>query len=63
MTSMSGSALTRYAESTPSSRALFERAARVLPAGVSYAIRDVSPHPFYVDRAAGARLTDVDGNV
>lgn len=56
-------ALTRYAEATPTSRALFERAARVLPAGVSYAIRDVSPHPFYVDRASGARLTDVDGNV
>ena len=53
----------RYAEATPTSRALFERAARVLPAGVSYAIRDIAPYPFYVARAAGCRLTDVDGNI
>jgi glutamate-1-semialdehyde 2,1-aminomutase len=54
---------TPYADVTAVSRALFQRAARVMPAGVSYAIRDLSPHPFYVDRAAGCRLTDVDGNV
>jgi len=49
--------------STDSSRALFERALRVLPAGVSYAIRDIAPYPFYVARASGCRLTDVDGNL
>ncbi len=45
----------------PGSRAWFERARRVLPGGVSYAIRDFAPHPFYVTRAAGSRLYDVDG--
>ena len=63
MKTLSSEPLAHYAATTPRSRALFERAARVLPAGVSYAIRDVAPHPFYVDRAAGCRLTDVDGNV
>ncbi len=43
------------------SRAWFERAGHVLPGGVSYAIRDLAPHPFYVTRAAGSRLYDVDG--
>ncbi len=63
MTIVPADGLTRYAAATAGSRALFERARRVLPGGVSYAIRDVSPHPFYVDRAEGCRLTDVDGNV
>jgi glutamate-1-semialdehyde 2,1-aminomutase len=45
------------------SRQYFERARRVMPAGLSNAIRDVAPIPFYVDRASGARLYDVDGNV
>lgn len=60
---LSSDTLAHYAATTPRSRALFERAARVLPGGVSYVIRDVSPHPFYIDRAAGCRLADVDGNV
>ncbi len=55
--SSSSSYLTR----TPDSRAWFERAGRVLPGGVSYAIRDLAPYPFYVARASGSRLYDVDG--
>jgi glutamate-1-semialdehyde 2,1-aminomutase len=47
---------------TTRSRAFFERAQRVLPGGVSYAIRDLAPYPFYVQRASGSRLWDVDGN-
>jgi glutamate-1-semialdehyde 2,1-aminomutase len=50
------------ADTTPASRRLFERAQSVLPGGVSYAIRDMPPYPFYVDRASGSRLWDVDGN-
>jgi glutamate-1-semialdehyde 2,1-aminomutase len=42
---------------------LFERAKKVLPAGVSYGIRDIIPHPFFVKNAKGVKLTDVDGNV
>ncbi|MFB3854155.1 MAG: aspartate aminotransferase family protein [Vicinamibacterales bacterium] len=52
----------RYRELTPGSQKLFERAQRVLPGGVSYQIRDLPPYPFYVSRAAGARVYDVDGN-
>jgi glutamate-1-semialdehyde 2,1-aminomutase len=55
--------LESYEEKTPGSKALFERAGRVLPAGVSYGIRDVKPYPFYVVEAKGCKLTDVDGNV
>ncbi len=47
---------------TPRAREWANRARRVLPGGVSYAIRDLAPHPFYVDRAKGARVFDVDGN-
>ena len=52
-----------YEEKTERSRGLYARAGKVLPAGVSYAIRDITPHPFYIAEAKGANLTDVDGNV
>jgi glutamate-1-semialdehyde 2,1-aminomutase len=55
--------LKSYEEKTPRSKGLFGRARKVLPAGVSYAIRDITPYPFYVARAEGCKLTDVDGNV
>jgi glutamate-1-semialdehyde 2,1-aminomutase len=42
---------------------LYERAKRVLPAGVSYGIRYYEPYPFYTARAHGCKLYDVDGNV
>lgn len=52
-----------YFKKTPNSNSIFQRACRVLPGGVSYSIRDLIPHPFYVDHASGSRLYDVDGNV
>jgi glutamate-1-semialdehyde 2,1-aminomutase len=52
----------QYSDRTPTSRKWFERAGRVLPGGVSYAIRDIPPYPFYVTRAAGSRVFDADGN-
>jgi glutamate-1-semialdehyde 2,1-aminomutase len=51
-----------YISNTSKSRALYERAKKVLPAGVSYSIRYFEPYPFYVARAEGSRLYDVDGN-
>ncbi|MGC8895728.1 MAG: aspartate aminotransferase family protein [Candidatus Bathyarchaeia archaeon] len=51
-----------YTSKTPKSKALYERAKRVLPAGVSYAIRYFEPYPFYVAKAKGSKLYDVDGN-
>lgn len=45
------------------SKQLYERARKVLPAGVSYFIRYFEPYPFYVNWAKGSKLRDVDGNV
>ena len=55
-------ALKRYASETLKSGRLYERARRVLPAGVSYIIRYFEPYPFYTAKANGSRLFDVDGN-
>ena len=52
-----------YERRTPTSKAVYERASKVLPGGVSYLIRDVEPHPFYVSEASGCRVRDVDGNI
>jgi glutamate-1-semialdehyde 2,1-aminomutase len=54
---------TSYAGRTPKSSALFERAQKVEPAGVSYKIRSIDPYSFFVKESNGARLIDVDGNV
>jgi glutamate-1-semialdehyde 2,1-aminomutase len=52
-----------YITRTPQSRALFERARKVEPAGVSYRLRDFEPYPFFVKESKGAQLIDLDGNV
>ncbi len=44
------------------SRALAARAATVFPSGVTHDARAFSPFPIYVERAAGPRKWDVDGN-
>jgi glutamate-1-semialdehyde 2,1-aminomutase len=44
---------------------LFEEAAELMPGGVSSPVRSfgaVGSHPFFVARAQGATITDVDGN-
>ncbi|MEM3577422.1 MAG: aspartate aminotransferase family protein [Candidatus Bathyarchaeia archaeon] len=51
-----------YISRTAKSRALYERAKRVLPAGVSYGIRFFEPYPFYTAKAKGSKLYDADGN-
>jgi glutamate-1-semialdehyde 2,1-aminomutase len=51
-----------YISKTPKSKVLFERAEKVLPAGVSYGIRYFEPYPFYTIKAKGSKLYDVDGN-
>jgi glutamate-1-semialdehyde 2,1-aminomutase len=48
---------------TINSKRFFKRACQVLPGGVTYGIRDLSPHPFYVSHASENKLYDVDGNV
>lgn len=51
-----------YAEARPKSKALFERAQRVFPSGITHDGRNLKPFPFYVSHAAGTRKWDVDGN-
>ena len=46
---------------TPRSKELYDRACKVLPAGVSYGIRALPPYPFYVKEAQGVQLQDVVG--
>jgi glutamate-1-semialdehyde 2,1-aminomutase len=54
---------TDYSLKTAASRAVYQRARRVLPAGVSYFIRYFEPYPFYVNWAKGSRIRDIDGNL
>ena len=51
-----------FEQKTTKSRELYDRALRILPAGVSYRMRLVEPYPFYVDSARGSKVIDVDGN-
>ena len=51
-----------YEERTRASRAMFERACKVEPAGVSYKNRFFEPYPFFVKKSKGATIIDLDGN-
>jgi glutamate-1-semialdehyde 2,1-aminomutase len=53
----------KYIDRTPRSKKLFQRAKKVLPSGVTYGLRAINPHPFYLKKAKGVKLYDVDGNV
>jgi glutamate-1-semialdehyde 2,1-aminomutase len=44
------------------SRALHERASKVMPSGVGGQSQHRLPHPIYIHRARGSRLYDRDGN-
>jgi glutamate-1-semialdehyde 2,1-aminomutase len=44
------------------SAALYERATKTFPSGVTHDSRYAAPFPIYVTRAAGSRKWDVDGN-
>ncbi|MDX1447454.1 MAG: aspartate aminotransferase family protein, partial [Acidimicrobiia bacterium] len=52
----------RYVERTPTSAALHERARLSMPGGDTRTVISFTPHPVYMDDAAGCWLTDVDGN-
>jgi len=56
--------LALFRDRTPRSRALFERARAHLHDGVpmSWMVRWAGAHPLFVERASGARFTDVDGH-
>jgi glutamate-1-semialdehyde 2,1-aminomutase len=47
---------------TPGSKALYERAARVMPEGVGSSFQAWDPYPVYLREGKGSRVWDVDGN-
>jgi glutamate-1-semialdehyde 2,1-aminomutase len=51
-----------YRAKHPGSAALAERARRSIPGGITHDIRHLRPFPTYIERCAGSRKWDVDGN-
>jgi len=51
-----------YKSKTIGSKLIYERTLNVLPAGVTYAIRSLTSYPFYVKKASGPYIWDVDDN-
>ncbi len=51
-----------YERKTPTSKRIFERAYKVIPGGICHNIRYFPPYPFYVEKAEGPYIWDVDGN-
>ena len=51
-----------YVKRTKKSRAHHEKAKKLIPAGVESNVRYFPPYPFYVKRAQGAYIYDLDGN-
>jgi len=51
-----------YEKKTPKSKALYDEARGLFPGGVQHNIRFFTPYPFYVDKAKGQHLYDVDGS-
>jgi glutamate-1-semialdehyde 2,1-aminomutase len=54
--------LKNYQLKTEKSRNLYSRAVKVFPGGISHNIRYFEPYPFFVNKAKGKQLQDVDGN-
>ncbi len=54
--------MVNFIAKTPKSKAIYLRAKKVLPAGVTYGIRYFEPYPFFAAKAHGSKLWDVDGN-
>jgi glutamate-1-semialdehyde 2,1-aminomutase len=50
-----------YRRTTPSSRALHERAVKAMPGGTTRTTTYFDPYPLYIDRGEGCRIWDVDG--
>src|SRR6267143_2106663 len=50
-----------YRQTTPSSRAMHERAVKVMPGGTTRTTTYFDPHPLYIERGEGCRIWDADG--
>ena len=51
-----------YRQTHPKAQALYERARKAIPGGVTHDIRHLVPFPIYAERAAGPRKWDIDGH-
>jgi glutamate-1-semialdehyde 2,1-aminomutase len=51
----------RYRRATPGSKALWDRATRIMPSGVSASIKYFAPYPVYLESGIGGTVRDVDG--
>ncbi len=51
-----------YNEKTSKSCALFEKAIKLIPGGICHNLRYFPPYPFYVEKAEGPYIWDIDGN-
>jgi glutamate-1-semialdehyde 2,1-aminomutase len=54
--------LALFEKRTPKSKALFERASKSMPFGVTSSFQAGDPYPIYLAEGHGSRVTDVDGN-
>ena len=51
-----------YRKKTTLSENLFKRAREVMPGGISHNIHYFPPYPFFIKKAKGSKIWDVDGN-
>jgi len=51
-----------YRLKTPLSENLFKRAKAVMPGGISHNIHYFPPYPFFIKKAKGSKIWDMDGN-
>jgi len=51
-----------YRQKTPISENLFKRAKEVMPGGIAHNLHYFPPYPFFVKKATGSKIWDVDGN-
>lgn len=61
-TATASTILDAYHRRTPTSARLSARAKEIFPSGITHDGRYLEPYPIYVERAAGSRKWDVDGN-
>ena len=54
--------LDTYRLKTPRSEKLFKRAKEVMPGGISHNIHYFPPYPFFIKKAKGSKIWDMDGN-
>jgi glutamate-1-semialdehyde 2,1-aminomutase len=54
--------LDTYRLKTPRSEKLFKRAKEIMPGGISHNIHYFPPYPFFIKKAKGSKIWDMDGN-